>query len=1512
LKRLRGIVRRALRPTLPAGALVLAGTVTLALTGAFDGSGAIPRAVAGSSPGEPTAQTDDSLPAANVILFGSSPGEAAGETWGVGEVGMLQSGKWGIVQYTSAGGWSLAPGPFDSAGNQLSGFLPDQTPLTGEASAAGDGVLVGTVNSHEVLLVRNPGESFKEAPPVPSEGEGALIHSNESLFSASRTPLIAALDEGGHAGVLVVPVDREATADETGVLHWDGKSWTREPIEVPKEGEKEPGGFRVLAIAASSPGNAWLLAQLSGASQEVALFHRQKSRWIPVSPSGKPSPGAPFALRVKVSGAGEGPLLTVNGVGDPPNSHAQLLTVSGEQGVWIDGERTDAHVPVTIFFKPEHPAGESGETVEGGEVIASWCSVPGAEPPCSHMLPEEGLPKGPSRSFAWEDTSSSTPFGERVITGLLEGVSLRLEGESFKRVLSLGGSEAPNDVGGSHGAAFSSAREGWLGDETLPVHLTESPIASGILNYPVPFRRPLTAIAPQPGAPVGALSSEALAVGDQGEVARYLPGEGWQPESLFGLGGRIERPRLRAVAWPTPQRAYAVGDEGQMWLWRAETGLWEPDPATPINFRGNLLGIAFDPSDPSIGYAVGQPEKLGQTGALLRYGKTWSQETSLPSEVAGASFTSIAFAGSEAIVAYRVFHPEANGELEHYTGGLLVNEGSGWHVDQGAAQVIGKALPWAVAGLEDGAAAVSSGGNGEPGEVFERDSSGGSWQTTPAYPAGVPAPGSLALFEEGGALRAVAAGAVLQTKASERQKPLPAGFPPQFFQPYPLTESMGPVLRQTGSGWSDQQHEFNGAQEPNGEYKEYDQVYNPDPIAAVLIDSSGGEGWAVGGQVDNQTTTLPNGGLDTADVARYPAESGSPPGVAKAPVKASSGAATFAIGGDSACHAPCADRADAGVGPDTWLASALEQARAVQSMRAFLYTGPRVTTGEGHGQFPVPWTREFARYAELLADPSREEAPALAVPSPNDLRSGSECPFAEAFAAFPYPFGDHEGSTLANLLSTGRSSEACSTYYAFESKGDNGEAPVRVIMLDEAGGVGTTELEWLKQQLSGAQSAPEPAIVVGNADLNAQVAAGDATAAAVAEAIIAGHASAYFYDAPEQNVTRPLLGSSVPTFGSGTLGYVSLVSAEQADFIGDPGFLLAQIEAAPTAQNAATKQWPVKVQLIPNVGELALEAKDGVLLPRSKVALFEGLARRPRSGGEANAGSSKNESDVYIPLPSNCIGSQCLNRIAPAYSFHSSNPDIGDFVEPNTAAAEPATTVLLGPDEKPIHDEESGLFCAYNAGTTTVTISAGGLSYSLNVTVQAGSVRRPCGTVPLQNPPAQQQQISAPPPPPAPAPAPTPAPAVTPTPLLFPAPPAPPAPPAAPRPTPPPPPPPFFAPAALAAPPLPFVPPPVPTPARPTPPTGTSAVTSPIEVAEKEEEQEEAPESVTNKALAYRAPEHEPAPEYLLGLILLAALAGASLRGRPRRDGREVRVAPATITTMRAQRRMSSRRQRLP
>jgi hypothetical protein len=1511
------------RPRLLARALAVAGGLALAasalvlvlalvLAGALPGPELTPRASAQSAAEEAVPQTDASVPARQVTLIGATPAEAgapgANETWGVGREGTASV----LVRYTTGGGWSLAaplPAGFTLAAGQLAGQM---TP-------AGAGVLVGTQAvggspPREVVLVRDPGGDFAATATVPKAGEALapgeepLLGAGEELFaSPTRAPLIAPLDEAGaKAGALVVPVAGAAGVEKQ-VLHWDGHAWTSEPIAVPAA---SAGDFRVLAIGASSPKNAWLLGQLASNSSypsgAVALFRRVAGgeeaggwSWQPVALSAGSGDGEAHPLHVPLQG-GEAAPFTVAGTGSPPRVNAQLLTVTGE-GVWIDGERADVHAftpaSATIFFKPEGTA--------GGHLEASWCS-PGGSGLCLGELPQP-LPGAFTRSIAWADGSR---FGKRVITGLSGGVSLRLQGEAFARVLALGAGEtAGEDPGSAFGAAFSSPTEGWLGSSSIPVHLTAAPAPSRLTPWPVPFRHPLLAIAPQPGAPVGSLSSEALAVGDRGAVARYVPEKGWIPESLFGAGQRVKRARLRAVAWPTPTRAYAVGDESteggggeQMWLWRGETGLWEPDPAMPVNFRGNLLGVAFDPGDPARGYAVGTTTQ-GIGGVLLRYGKSWTEETALPPEVQRAAFVAIAFAGSEAIVAYR---EQPNPGENRFVGGLLVNDGSGWRIDQEAASAMGGGVPEAVAGLPDGGAAFATTGGSEGPRVYERQAPGAPWTATPTPAPGLTV-GSLSLFREGGALRAVLSGGGVGNE-SEGQAP-PPGSPPNYLGPLTPrggTESGG-VLRQTASGWSDEGHELNTIGSEPGSYLEQDMPYRPDSIYAVLIDAAGAQGWAVGGNLDDL-----NERLETGDVERYPADGVAPSGAAQAPVppdppgspQPEPSYATFAIGGHAECAAPCADRARAGVGPQVSLSSALSLASRI-GVRAFLYTGPSVTEGQVSGprSQAIPFSDELQLTASILA--SQPNVYVAAAPQDLDARperEGTEASFLGAFQSFPQ----------ASLALEDRAAQGCEgttpgcevAYYAFKSAGAGGQ--VRVIVLDDTADVNATQLQWLEGELRAAKEAGEPAIVVGAADLGAQIAAGDARAAAVAKVLVTGSlasprgacasacdsASAYFYDAPEANVSGQLHYEAeppIPAIGSGTLGYVNVAGEQFGNFHGWSGIVLGQLDVAKL--DRTTNRAPVLARLIPVIGELAMEAKDGTLLRRSQPALFSALARRPRAGELAGANSSEPQIDPYIPIPAICVP-ECSLR--PEYTFTSSRPDIGNFVAPNTASSDPHA-VLQNAQGEPIEDSQSGLFCAYNAGTTIVTISAGGRSASLPVTVQAGSVRQPCGTQLLKERPAAGQ-TTAPPPPPPTQPTPTSAaPASSPPPVPLPAPPVP-----APAPAPHPPAAlPAFTPLALVPTPLlAFVPPPIPTPARPTPPSGTSAVTSPIEVAEKEEEHEEATESVSNQAVAYRSAEHEPLPEYLLGVIVLAALAGASVRRRPRR---EVRLAPATVSA--AQRR---------
>lgn len=1462
-----------------AGALALAlvsliGGLLAGLGGAGGSAGSTAAGSAGEA--EVKAYADPTLAAKQVTMFGASPAEAPNETWGIGKEGTATA----LVRYTTSTGWTVPSTLQDAAGNPLSKFElahpdgfkdPDPSSLAGSTTPDGSGALLGSVPESgaggvkRLLLVREPGGAFKEVPAVPAE---LLPNSGEQLFGLNREPMVAALEEAGegpHSGALVVPVDEGGSSEEA-VLHWNGSEWSREAIELPEplKREKEEGRqveFQVLAMAASSPANAWLLARYS--SGAVGLFRRhlgeggEATAWRGVVPSTGGTPGEGLDVPP------ESKPLEV-----PSGDEAQVLTVTGE-GVWIDGQRSDDQATTTVYFKPE------GE--DAGQVTGYWCRAPlGASvEACAgeHELPE-ALPSGPSRSYAW--SNGSDPYGERVITGFAQGVSLRLAGSRFRRVLALGGSPGARDVGGVLGAAFSTATEGWLGQEQLPVHLTLETESNELAPWPTAFRDALVAAAPEPGVPVGPLSSEALAVGDHGEVARYKPGLGWLPETLLGPGGRRETPTLRAVAWPTPERAYAVGNLGKMWLWRGETGLWEPDPATPLNFRGNLLGIAFDPNNPARGYAV------GQGGVLLSYGKTWTQEPAeaLPAAVVGASFTAIAFSGSQAIVSYRkLINPDQNS----YEAGLLVNSGSGWEIDQGAAALIGSGVPWAVAGLPDGGAAFASEQDGIT-QIFERESASASWQATPVHFPGS-RPGSLALFREGGALRVITSGVAPETYFQDSEQPAPPGFPPTLIPPYELpTSSSQTVFRQTAAGWSDQEHEIDNTREPPGQFAYYDTVYQPDPVAAVLINESGSEGWAVGGSVEAHAA------LDTADVYRYPADGAVPDGVGTAPLTSDSSTnAVFALGGGAQCAAPCAALANAKIGPDVWLSAALARAREIPGLRAFLYAGPRVTDGAvvGTEQIPIAYGFEQERYAQVLGSGGETVFPAS---SPTDLdENHSEERFTNAFTGLPFP-----GACLA-------SEPGCQTDYYAEAEG---RGQVRVIVLDGAAEVGANQLVWLAGELKGAEGEDEAAIVLGNADLPALKAAGGAAGAAaqrVAEVLAAYHASAYLFYAPEQNLQTVIqTGSgSVPAFGTGTLGYIYYGHQEEQDFIGASGFLQIEVDLANLDHSTVA---PVTAKLIPSIGELAIEAQDGTLLRRSEAALFTALARRPRAGNrEHNAGSAgEHETSPYIPIPSECVGVDCAEGLLPQYEFISSNPRVGNFVKRNTASAE-SHAVLVGANGKPEADPQSGLFCAFNPGTTTITVKAGGLSYSLPVTVQAGSARKPCETVPAENA-AHSTEVAGPP---APAPSPTPTgPAPASAPPVVPLPPAPVAttPAAKPRPAPPttnf-----FIVPPLVSFIPA-FVPPPLPTPARPTPPSGTSAVTSPVEAAQREEEEEAAPESVSNEAVAYRQTEHEPSPAYLLGLVLLAAFAGASLR---RRGGgrREVRVAPATITAMRAERRNS-------
>jgi len=730
--------------------------------------------------------------------------------------------------------------------------------------------------------------------------------------------------------------------------------------------------------------------------------------------------------------------------------------------------------------------------------------------------------------------------------------------------------------------------------------------------------------------------------------------------------------------------------------------------------------------------------------------------------------------------------------------------------------------------------------------------------------------------------------------------------PPPLVPPSPLPPD-GYVLREVDQGWRDEQHTaFLGSG--------LDRPVKSDPIMDFALDAAG-NGWAVGGWSGEQDSAGRGSSgrnasgqaarrrVQTTGIYRYDDGSSAPPGTGSAPVPLDGGRVTFAIAGHAQCEQACADFAPQGLRPDRSLAGVVSTVSQLHARsagpRALLYTGGRL----GSGLASTEVAPEARRYAALLS--ASPDLPVFPAVSATDTAAGIGA-FRSAFGDFPAPFGEGGAAASVQPASASPATGGARTHYAFDSTGNGGT--VRVVVIDnssgslEASDPHQNPLEpqrpWLLSVLGEARQRGIPAIVVGSRDLNSTFNPKLNVATDGAETVrnlVEGGASAYFFERPEENrVYRLAYGNqSIPAFGTGTLGYRSSVSDPNQPTLpdalfGDSGFLLTQLDLA--HRNAATNRVPVDVRLIPAISDLSIQAVDGSILRRSRPALLQGLGRKPIAGdrwGEASSSDGNPNppgSDPYVVFPpALCQVAGCSTRLNPEYRFTSSDPDIGDFVlqDPNSSNQRKP---LLGAHDKPVLDAFSGLFCAFNAGTTTVTVAAGGLTYAQRVRVLGGSVQRPCGTVPLRPdrfrlapaggaatpPPAAGPGQSQPPvsftapPPPAPAPQSRPAPGPH-----------------------------FFQEAPLAPNPATFLPPivlPVPPPAiRPSPPSGGMG-----RAYQYKREEELAPEE--QQAYSRYEPDQGDFPAgYVFGAIVLAALAGATIFAGPRARDRRVNAAMAGV-----------------
>jgi hypothetical protein len=1183
--------------------------------------------------------------------------------------------------------------------------------------------------------------------------------------------------------------------------------------------------------------------------------------------------------------------------------------------VWIG-----ARVSVPVESAPGIRENEEHEVVAryeedggSGSVTNSWCTLPIANS-CGEPLGAAAVPDAIFDEHA------------EVALALADGSVNVFSNGGWKSVPAPGFAKSSTPAADAGGDAFTSESEGWLGGQDALGRFSARAASSSLTAWPAPDRFTLTSVAMPPGNQAMVGESGALAVGLNGSALSYNASVGWLPQ-VVPPGAR--HLNLNAVAFAGPASAFAVGQFGTILHWNGSA--WSQDPQSQSLTQFQLNAVAFAQS--------GEGWAVGADGTILHYnGASWSRESAPPREAA-ENVTSVAAAG---------------GEVFAVAGGNLI----AYHPGRGWEDVEARLLPpgfassrgqlgsgplgnhGLVAGLPDGGV-VAAGAS----TVLVRQGPGVSFESAPQPLQGFAV--ALAPFREAGKLRTFIS---IAQGAFESEPPELGGVPP----------GDGELLRQTDNGWQDLSRAQFAGLKISG-----DGAVKTDPVLAVATGSGGEHAWALGGyagavdaadQGTRESLATRPLGWQTASIWRYDAGGGvsAPTTPAFSPPKlpANPGTVSFAFFSGTTCKEECEATVDAQ--PDVNLTAAAKQIStyaAQPSGPSFAMLGgdargpaqsPRI------GEFASKTAIDFSHLPELLAPFGN--LPVFAALGPRDNVPGENdeaAPWAEALAETPPPFGSGKAAPDITAVSSEKAvlteNGSVHRYYSFDAHQNGGT--LRVIVLDNSKGSleasAEGQLTWLKKQLAEARDGAkgDPPVVVVTAKPLARHTSGGEYAGdgeEVASLLAKEGVLAVFSGNPggldEHHAVpeHPEPGvSQIPEYEGATLGYQEPENNGVLWYFASVNTLAREVH----------------VTAVPVLASLALKPLQGLTVPRSLTLQFEGIGRRPPGtlASLANEPFPGYENYVGIPAPS-CGERPCM---PPSYSFASSDPTVGEFVEPAAPGSPYPTLNAAG---RPIPSSTSGLFCGYNAGTTTVSVNAGLLSYSLPVTVEPGGAGVPCGKglPPGHSPPIYQHPPSITaaankgagvPPPPATAPHGNalPASVAVPPPAAAPSPPQPsppaPAPPAPPPPAPQPPPPaaPPPAPPRAAAPPLPSPPvaeppPPVipesatlppailPTPTppvEPIPPGASGYAQSPSAAERREKARKHASQSAfTLHLVASRSQAITPAgagggsePVWFYAAVGVVTLLAFALLARGLPAGPRARPAPALSRTSETHRR---------
>ena len=797
-------------------------------------------------------------------------------------------------------------------------------------------------------------------------------------------------------------------------------------------------------------------------------------------------------------------------------------------------------------------------------------------------------------------------------------------------------------------------------------------------------------------------------MGLDGTTLSYETSLGWLSQPVPANARSLN---LLSVAFAGPGSAFAVGQGGVILHWNGYS--WSEAPGSRKLTRSQLNAVAFTPSGE--GWAVGD----GRT--ILHYnGTQWEEpeKTTLPP---GSNVTSVSATATEAFAV-------VDGNL--YTRSAKAP----WHRvgELHEEQEVGEGLPTKPPPVEGALRLVSAlpdGGVVAAGRSImltrQAHEHGFNYGTPP--PEGIAV--ALAAFEEGGDVRAFVSVAPPAFGRSEV-----GGFPP----------GDGELLRQTAGGWDDLSGEQYAGNEV-GKPQAPDGALKPDPVLALAVAPNGEHGWAVGGyagtvdaakQGTTEALSVRSQGWQTAAIWRYDIGGGaSPPALQSTPpyLPPEESTISFAFFSSPTCFGHCS--ATVGAQPDVNLGAAAAQIASYATQPggpSFAISGGDVAT-EGLSQYEESGGADLAHLSELLSPLGA--LPVFAAIGPLDYVHGETHhegqAWGEAFAESPPPFGS---GTPAGAI-TPISSEAptingdAHRYYSFDAHQNGGT--MRVIVLDNSqrslaesasadGEPPQGELAWLEGQLNQAQQ-EEQALgqhipVVAVTALPLRTLAGTTDGDAIATLLARRGVAAVFTTNPRQRDERRMVPEfprpgepQVPEYEGGSLSY------QQPGNNGALWYLVS----------VDTQTGQLRVEGVPVVNSLALRPLSGLNVARSQTLQFEAIARRPPGSlatvEEETPLAPGYENYVAMPVPG------CSQCVSPAYAFTSSEPAVGQFVEPSGPGS---PFPKLNGTGHPIPSSTSGLFCAYNSGTTIVSITTGLLTYSLPVTVEAGGFGPPCGTVP--------------------------------------------------------------------------------------------------------------------------------------------------------------------------------------